>query len=239
VVNGATSGVTQVSIINRGGLGAQTIEGIKIVDVTGASNGTFVLNGNYVFRGAPAVIAGAYAYRLYQGGISTPADGDWYLRSFLNDPGPPNGSGAPDALTAPNAPGEPNTASSPPATPLYQPGVPVYEVYGSNLQSLNTLPTLQQRIGNRIWTSGANGDGNGVWGRTEGTHERFSSAAMSTTGLKQTIDTRAHGPAAAAVSMESPMSAMNGLMVGALWSQEHPLSMRMNGCGVNSAWVRV
>jgi len=174
VVNGATSGVTQVSIINRGGLGAQTVEGIKIIDVMGASNGTFVLNGNYVFQGAPAVIAGAYAYRLYQGGISTPMDGDWYLRSFLNDPGTPNG---------------PNTASNPPATPLYQPGVPVYEAYGSNLQLLNTLPTFQQRVGNRIWSPGANSDGSGIWGRTEGTHERFSNAALSTTGLGQNTDT--------------------------------------------------
>lgn len=164
-INGTTSGVTHVSIINRGGLGAQTVEGIKIVDVTGASNGTFVLNGNYVFQGAPAVIAGAYAYRLYQGGISTPTDGDWYLRSSLSDTG------------------------GPAVTPLYQPGVPVYEAYGSNLQSLNTLPTLLQRVGNRIWGLGANDDGNGVWGRTEGTHGRFNNASVSTTGLGQNIDT--------------------------------------------------
>jgi outer membrane autotransporter protein len=165
VINGATSGSTQVSIINRGGLGAQTVEGIKIVDVTGASNGTFVLNGNYVFQGAPAVIAGAYAYRLYQGSVSAPADGDWYLRSALTGSG---GCGAP---------------------PLYQPGVPVYEAYSSNLQSLNTLSTLQQRVGNRIWGRSADGDGNGIWARTEGTHGRFDSAAMSTTGLDQSIDT--------------------------------------------------
>lgn len=170
-VNGATSGVTQVSIINRSGLGAQTVEGIKIVDVTGASNGSFLLNGNYVFHGTPAVIAGAYAYRLYQGGISTPTDGDWYLRSALIDPGSPSGPG-----------GNPNS-------PLYQSGVPVYEAYGSNLQSLNTLPTLQQRVGNRIWGPGADGDGDGIWGRTESTHGRFNSAATSTTGLGQSIDT--------------------------------------------------
>lgn len=167
-VNGMTAGVTRVSIINRGGLGAQTMEGIKIVDVMGASNGTFVLNGNYVFQGASAVIAGAYAYRLYQGGVSTPADGDWYLRSALIDSG---------------------GSSAPATTPLYQPGVPVYEAYSSNLQSLNTLPTLQQRVGNRIWGTGANGDGNGIWGRTEGTHGRFNNAAVSATGLDQNIDT--------------------------------------------------
>jgi outer membrane autotransporter protein len=167
VVNGATSGTTQVSVINQGGLGAQTVQGIKIVDVTGASNGSFVLDGNYVFHGAPAVIAGAYAYRLYQGGVSSPADGDWYLRSALTDPGTPGG------------------ASS--STPLYQPGVPVYEVYAANLQALNTLPTLQQRVGNRVWGAGAN-DGNGIWGRTEATHGHFN-PATSTTGSDQSIDT--------------------------------------------------
>src|SRR5690606_8722485 len=63
VVNGTTSGSTQVNILNRGGLGAQTVEGVKIIDVAGTSNGMFVLNGDYVFQGEQAVIAGAYGYR--------------------------------------------------------------------------------------------------------------------------------------------------------------------------------
>lgn len=107
--------------------------------------------------------AGAYAYRLYQGGVSTPTDGDWYLRSALLETGNPS-------------------------LPLYQPGVPVYEAYGANLQSLNTLPTLQQRVGNRNWAPGADPVGNGIWGRTEGTHGHFNDAAASTTGLDQSID---------------------------------------------------
>lgn len=162
VVNGATSGLTQVEVINRGGLGGQTVEGIKIVDVTGTSNGSFVLDGDYVFQGAPAVIAGAYAYRLYQGGVSSPADGDWYLRSALLETGEPS-------------------------PPLYQPGVPIYEAYGAHLQSLNTLPTLQQRVGNHSWEAGPHSRSGGVWGRTEGTYTR-SNAAVSTSGANQSID---------------------------------------------------
>lgn len=188
-VNGATSGVTQVGIINQGGLGGRTVQGIKIVDVTGASNGSFVLVGNYVFQGAPAVIAGAYAYRLYKGGVSTPADGDWYLRSALSNPVTPSGPADPGTPNTPVDPGSPNEPSGPAATPLYQPGVPVYEAYTANLQALNALPTLQQRTGNRTWAPGANADGNGIWGRTEGTHGRFNNAAFSTTSLKQNIDT--------------------------------------------------
>lgn len=162
VVNGNTSGATQVDVINRGGLGGQTTEGIKIIDILGASNGRFTLNGNYVYQGDQAMIAGAYVYRLYQGGVSTPSDGDWYLRSVLLNPTPNDPS-----------PSEP--------LPLYQPGVPVYEIYAANLRALNTLPTLQQRVGNRSWTAGAN-EGSGVWGRIEGARNRAdaqSSASLS------------------------------------------------------------
>src|SRR5690606_39637864 len=86
VAGGGTSGNTQINVINREGLGAQTVEGIKIIDVAGASSGTFVLNGDYVFQGEQAVIAGAFGYRLYKGGVSSPTDGDWYLRSSLLNP---------------------------------------------------------------------------------------------------------------------------------------------------------
>ena len=127
VVTNGTSGGTAVVVINNG-LGAQTVEGIKIVDVTGGtSSGAFTLQGDYSFEGSPAVIAGAFGYRLFQGGIATPTDGDWYLRSALRD--------------APNEP----------PSPLYQPGVPLYESYGHTLLTLNGLPTLQERIGNRQW----------------------------------------------------------------------------------------
>ncbi|MEH7879845.1 autotransporter outer membrane beta-barrel domain-containing protein [Rhizobium laguerreae] len=89
IVTGNTSGTTNVKVINLDGNGAQTVEGIKIVDVGGTSAGSFSLLGDYVFEGDQAVVAGAYAYRLYQGGVSTPADGDWYLRSAVLAPALP------------------------------------------------------------------------------------------------------------------------------------------------------
>ena len=156
VVDGATSGTTEVGVVNRGGLGGQTVDGIRIVEVTGASGGSFLLDGDYIFQGEQAVVAGAYAYRLYQGSVSDPTDGDWYLRSAL--------FGTVD-----------------PTPPLYQPGVPIYETYAANLQSLNTLPTLQQRVGNQSWTTGAGPGSRGIWGRTEGTRTR-ANAAASTSG---------------------------------------------------------
>jgi outer membrane autotransporter protein len=76
VVTGDTSGSSNVKVINTGGTGAATVEGIKIVDIGGASNGTFSLLGDYVINGEQAVVAGAYGYTLHKNGVSTPSDGD-------------------------------------------------------------------------------------------------------------------------------------------------------------------
>ncbi|MBZ9793594.1 autotransporter outer membrane beta-barrel domain-containing protein [Rhizobium sp. 3T7] len=169
VVTGNTSGTTNVQVINLGGSGAQTVEGIKIVDVGGTSAGTFTLQGDYVFQGDQAVVGGAYAYRLYQNGVSTPTDGDWYLRSTLIDPA---------------TPGEP-------ASPLYQPGVPIYEAYPQLLLSLNGLPTLQQRVGDRYWQPGGKTasalEPEGVWLRTEGMHASIE-PDTSTSGTSYDYD---------------------------------------------------
>ncbi|WP_283194140.1 autotransporter outer membrane beta-barrel domain-containing protein [Rhizobium sp. AN80A] len=150
VVTGDTAGTGTVRVTNLGGSGAQTVEGIKIIDVGGISAGTFTLAGDYVYNGEQAVVGGAYAYRLYQNGVSTPVDGDWYLRSVLLDP----------ALGT--------------TTPLYQPGVAIYEAYPEMLQALNGLGTLKQRVGDRYWRTAtdpvAASGPDGVWFRTGGMH---------------------------------------------------------------------
>lgn len=160
VVTGSASGSAQVVVINRDGLGGLTSNGIKIIEVAGASNASFALRGDYVFRGHQTVVAGAYGYRLVKNGIVDPDDGDWYLRSNLQ--GPSTGGG-----------------NAPPATPLLQPGVPVYEIYSQTLLALNGLPTLQQRVGNRSWMTAPTQTGNGIWGRVEG--ERYRPEADDST----------------------------------------------------------
>jgi fibronectin-binding autotransporter adhesin len=177
VVTGDTAGTTSVRVTNLGGTGAQTVEGIKIVDVGGASNGVFSLLGDYVIAGQQAVVAGAYGYTLNKNGVSTPGDGDWYLRSQL----------------APTS-----SPTTPPVSgPLYQPGAPLYETYAQSLQVLNGVGSMQQRIGNRYWAGAggaviAQGDGPGtpeaaplpseggtatidagaIWARIDGAHSR-------------------------------------------------------------------
>ncbi|MDL2331868.1 autotransporter outer membrane beta-barrel domain-containing protein [Brucella inopinata] len=183
-VGGDTSGSTTVKVINHGGVGAQTTEGIKIIAVDGQSNGTFSLAGDYTTKdGQQAVVAGAYAYTLHEGGVSTPSDGDWYLRSELKD-----GKG-----------------------PVINPGIPLYQGAVQAMQALNKLPTLQQRVGNRYWNSAANPvieqgadaiatplvsseeagtatDSQAIWGRIEAAHNRLE-PDTSGSRMKQDIDT--------------------------------------------------
>ncbi|CAB3734974.1 hypothetical protein LMG26690_05158 [Achromobacter animicus] len=189
VVTGDTAGATPVNVKNMGGAGALTQRGIQIVQVNGISAGQFNLaNGDYVIQGRPALVAGAYGYVLQQDS----ADGGWYLRSSLTDPGtPPIDPGTPpiDPGTPPIGPGTPPTGGvSPGAEPplLYQPGVPVYEAYANTLLNLSRLPTLRQRVGNRLYDSADVGH-NGVWSRMEGTTSRLE-PSTSTTGARQDID---------------------------------------------------
>ena len=177
-VQGSTSGTSSLRVNNVGGAGAPTVEGIKVVDVVGASNGSFSLLGSYVLHGEQAVVGGAYAYTLQKNGVATPGDGDWYLRSSLINPPPATPSG-----------------------PLYQPGVPLYENYAQVLLGMNDLPTLQQRAGNRYWggstamaragmappvPGAASPTPTAFWGRIEGGHSDLQPS--NTTGSTYKAD---------------------------------------------------
>ena len=118
VINGNTSGTTTVTVRPKGtSAGAQTVEGIKIIDIeNGTSGATFTL--------ASAVQAGAYEYTLFKNGVSTPTDGDWYLRSTL--------------IPTPTEP----------ATPIYRPGTSNYvSAQTANAeQGFAALGTLHERM---------------------------------------------------------------------------------------------
>ncbi|HEL3211356.1 TPA: autotransporter outer membrane beta-barrel domain-containing protein [Stenotrophomonas maltophilia] len=71
-VTGDTSGTTQVTVNNIAGAGAQTVNGIPLVQVDGASNGKFTLQGR--------AIGGMHEYFLHKGSPGA-ANGNWYLTS--------------------------------------------------------------------------------------------------------------------------------------------------------------
>ncbi len=176
-VGGDTSGSTILQVMNRDGLGAPTVNGIEVISVAGQSNGTFNLKGNYTTaEGQQAIMTPtAYAYTLQKKG------NDWYLVSQY--------SPKPVDPVDPTDPTDPTTPTNPtdPTGPLYSAGAPVYSSYAATLQALNQLPTLQQRVGDRTLDSDTAGR-NAVWGRVEGTHNRFQNG--STVGsLSQNINT--------------------------------------------------
>ncbi|WP_027229750.1 autotransporter domain-containing protein [Phyllobacterium sp. UNC302MFCol5.2] len=119
VISGGTaSGITGMTVENRGGLGGLTaLDGIMVVQgINGANTGTgtFALNN--------AVAAGAYEYFLFKGGVSGGSAENWYLRSALvNVPEPPAPAPAPSPVEPGPAvdpvPPEPEPAAPPPAPP--------------------------------------------------------------------------------------------------------------------------
>ena len=156
IINGNTTGTTSLSVNNVGGTGAQTVEGIQVVQVDGASSGTFALTS--------PVQAGSYEYQLFQGGTSTPTDGDWYLRSHLTTV---------DCKVT-------NTC-----TPIYRPGVAGYVAAqtANAHQGFDQLGTLHERMGEQRHVTA---DGKQTWGRiyhreeSNDGHDRFSYDQNST-----------------------------------------------------------
>ena len=71
IVNGDTSGLTWVRVLNAGGAGAKTLNGTQLVAVSGLSHGEFAQQGR--------IVAGAYEYRLGRGAGADA--GNWYLTS--------------------------------------------------------------------------------------------------------------------------------------------------------------
>ncbi|WP_225221448.1 autotransporter outer membrane beta-barrel domain-containing protein, partial [Escherichia whittamii] len=70
IVKGDTSGSTRVMVNNAGGLGADTLEGIKIVEVDGLSEGVFSKEGR--------IVAGPYDYNVVKSDNQ-----NWFLTSEI------------------------------------------------------------------------------------------------------------------------------------------------------------
>ncbi|WP_127956976.1 autotransporter outer membrane beta-barrel domain-containing protein [Serratia microhaemolytica] len=93
VINGDSSGTTRVQVNNAGGSGAKTLNGIRVINVTGASAGEFIQQGR--------IAAGAYDYTLTRG-ASPDTEKNWYLNSGNARTERPEGGGYAANLAAAN-----------------------------------------------------------------------------------------------------------------------------------------
>lgn len=88
-VKGDTQGNTRVRVDNIGGVGAQTVNGIELIEVGGNSAGNFALTTG-------TVEAGAYVYTLAKGKGND--EKNWYLTSKWDGVTPPD---TPDPINNP------------------------------------------------------------------------------------------------------------------------------------------
>ncbi|WP_261821462.1 autotransporter outer membrane beta-barrel domain-containing protein [Pragia fontium] len=86
VINGNTAGSTMVKVINAGGSGAYTLNGIELIQVNGQSDGTFIQDGR--------IVAGAYDYSLVRGQEAN--NRNWYLTNKAQTEEPDPGSPRPE-----------------------------------------------------------------------------------------------------------------------------------------------
>ena len=158
VINGGSAtGNSLLRVTNAGGPGSETTgNGILVIN---AINGATTSGGAFTL--APGELrAGAFDYRLFQGGINGSLPNDWFLRSSFIVPGP----GPVDPI-----------GPSPPPEPL-PPGV--WPIIGPELATdgvvqpiarqmgLQTLGTLHQRIGDTLTLANTGGEGPGL-GRSD------------------------------------------------------------------------
>jgi len=151
-VLGNTSGTAAVAVNNLGGLGAETQDGIQIIEVDGRSDARFDLSGR--------AVAGQYEYFLYQGGKSDPNDGDWYLRSEMSPVDPGTDPGADPVI-------------NPPA-PVQRPEGGAYLANQAAAVGMFDL-TLHERVGEPNLTERQRSGNNvgSVWVRTTSDHPHY------------------------------------------------------------------
>lgn len=159
IVEGDTSGRTIVHVNNLGGTGAKTLNGIKLIDVSGKSDGNFVQSSR--------LVAGAYDYELKRG---TGSDNrNWYLISDLsnktNPDTPNNGNNGGNDGNGGNG----GNGDNGKVIPIVRPEAGAYIGNEAIVHSLFTN-RLQDRIGD-LWFTDPHSDNNetrNFWMRMQG-----------------------------------------------------------------------
>lgn len=169
VVDGNTRGSTNVAVVNAGGQGAQTVEGIELISVAGRSDGTFIQQGR--------VVAGAYDYTLVRGAGEKAKN--WYLTSTDTTPEPdpaPEPKPTPDPIPEP----APEPAPTPAPAPADHNVRPEAAAYGVNAAAANTLFTtsLHDRLGETHYVDAQGRDQvTSLWLRNVGGHNRSTDSS--------------------------------------------------------------
>lgn len=177
-VLGNTSGNSFVAVNNIGGTGAQTVEGIEIINVAGNSDGTFAK--------ASRIVAGAYDYNVVQKGKN------WYLTSYIEpeepvdpvDPDPVDPDPVDPDPVDPVIPDPviPDPVIPDPEEPVAPPAAehqfrPEAGSYLANNYAANTLfmTRLHDRLGETQYTDMLTGEKKvtSLWMRNVGAHTRF------------------------------------------------------------------
>lgn len=153
-VKGDTQGNTRVRVDNIGGVGAQTVNGIELIEVGGNSAGNFALTTG-------TVEAGAYVYTLAKGKGND--EKNWYLTSKW------------DGVTPADTP---DPINNPPVVDPEGPSVyrPEAGSYISNIAAANSLFShrLHDRLGEPQYTDSLHSQdsASSMWMRHVGGHER-------------------------------------------------------------------
>lgn len=156
IVNGNTAGNTNVTVLNAGGAGGLTTNGIEMISVAGNSDGVFTQSGR--------IVAGAYDYTLQRGAGQN--EKNWYLSSGLT----------PEPLPEPENPVDPVDPQAPSPIPRENAVRPEAGLYGMNLQATNTMfnTHLHDRLGETHYVDALTGEKavTSLWLRNVGGHTR-------------------------------------------------------------------
>lgn len=159
IVEGDTSGRTIVHVNNLGGPGEQTLNGIKLIDVSGKSDGNFVQSTR--------LAAGAYDYELKRGKGSDSRN--WYLISDLTDKTKPDNPNNEDNGGNGGDNGNGGNGDDGKVIPIVRPEAGAYIGNEAVVHSLFTN-RLQDRIGD-LWFTDPHSDKNetrNFWMRMQG-----------------------------------------------------------------------
>ncbi|HEY9273755.1 autotransporter outer membrane beta-barrel domain-containing protein [Achromobacter sp.] len=180
---GSTSGTTAMRIVNAGGAGGQTTQGIRLVETINGGTTTadaFRLDaGSTGYRGSAGTIAiNGYDYSLVRGGTNGVAS-DWYLTSIYTPGGEVDPETPEPPVTEPGGPGEPGGPLTPPE--ITPPGgedfVNVSPESGAYLgNQLAATRMFMHSLHDRAVTRIPSGDaadksGDALWARVKGSHD--------------------------------------------------------------------